>query len=61
MSHSSTLGSTSPARAVQTMKPAPTENWEGETMQRIWAVVLSVWAMLVIVAVLAGRIIRPCR
>jgi hypothetical protein len=29
MSHSSTLGSTSPATAVQTVQPAPTQNWEG--------------------------------
>jgi hypothetical protein len=29
MSHSSTLASTSPAAAVQTVQPAPTQNWEG--------------------------------
>jgi len=29
MSHSSTLAPTPPASAVQTVQPAPTQNWEG--------------------------------
>jgi len=29
MSHSSTLASNSPAAVVQTVQPAPTQNWEG--------------------------------
>jgi hypothetical protein len=29
MSHSSTLASNAPATVVQTVQPAPTQNWEG--------------------------------
>jgi hypothetical protein len=29
MAHSSTLGSNAPASVVQTVQPAPTQNWEG--------------------------------